>query len=730
MIGELTFDKSSQNVSLLLYSVFLIHRFGENDRIRRNYDPNSFVERMAAFMGTKAYNKDGREERTIFNKSLYAQYYGFITRFKDSENKEWLSLTVRGKKLLRYISEKNDEPSCNLRFYIKEENRHFVQDLLWTSILFDPHGKHNAGAQTSNTDVDPLGMIIRCVFDLGYASNDEIFYALFGLNKGDSGNERINKGYADLKRDIITKRNNDDYDYSSYFTDWGVVNKVSDAKVVNILTDPNFDILTKKENEFGIEYNYLSDSCSRFLKQSNLVHEVSMPQQLILYSHKKKTITQWINESLLGRYCTPPRYCIKIKSSDDSVSAENLIMLAHNSAFSNPQQDCFIIIDAQDETLLEEISGIFLPLFERVTDFTSPLFGSSSSSINISNNTNTIFPSNLHIIATITMSDNLSTNPVFDGQFKRLNIEDSTNVSLSDSIAQYTDYVKLLKKNYNVVLTGAPGTGKTFISKQIAAAMVADSTWSDLSKEQKEHVEFVQFHPSFDYTDFVEGLRPEGDNEFKLKDGVFKAFCKKAAESEDDTPFVFIIDEINRGEISKIFGELFYSIEPDYRGDETRVKTQYNNLISETDIFKDGFYVPENVYIIGTMNDIDRGVEAMDFAIRRRFAWREVTTEESADNMGLSDIAKKVMSALNKALNDAGLSNAYCIGGAYFRKLEGDDFATLWNYHLKGIVSEYFRGEPDADKKLKEVAKAYNAAYRLQDEQNGDITSEAPNTEN
>lgn len=381
----------------------------------------------------------------------------------------------------------------------------------------------------------------------------------------------------------------------------------------------------------------------------------------------------------------------------------------------------------------------------------------------------------------------------------------------------------LIQKKYNVVLTGAPGTGKTYLSKQIAARLIGDCSWEQLSDEQKSQIGFVQFHPSYDYTDFVEGLRPGKNGEFRRQDGVFKEFCKRAineaygyeqtkqsrkhsksidndrlmswikqqngktiksiksdttfdlivtddehlyaktstgterpisynavikyiqtgdydrehktydpalgqyildncplfSESVDNASdseivkplkkkdFVFIIDEINRGELSKIFGELFYSIEPDYRGPKGTVQTQYNNMIEDDDIFKAGFYVPENVYIIGTMNDVDRGVEAMDFAIRRRFGWKEVTAEESADNMGITGLARVKMDALNKALIEKGLTKAHCIGGAYFRKLEGDDFKALWDYHLEGIIFEYFRGEPDAPNKIEEIKKAY-----------------------
>ena len=411
----------------------------------------------------------------------------------------------------------------------------------------------------------------------------------------------------------------------------------------------------------------------------------------------------------------------------------------------------------------------------------------------------------------------------------------------------YQNISELLIVKRNLVLTGAPGTGKTFIAKSVAADIVSDGTkdWDTLVQEGCSQIGFVQFHPSYDYTDFVEGLRPGENGEFRRQDGVFKEFCKRALGDEDvvsevstnlfdkvynellddirggvitsyeritaddrglavndknkiifgpevknykttsirnlrllfdyyqskgvydattltrddlwgaistltsgktktldyteyrwalnqllsrvtdadkalveaepisnkeditKKPFVFIIDEINRGELSKIFGELFYSIEPDYRGPKGTVQTQYNNMVEDDDIFKSGFYVPENVYIIGTMNDVDRGVEAMDFAIRRRFGWKEVRAEESADNMGITGLARVKMDALNKALIEKGLTKAHCIGGAYFRKLEGDDFKALWDYHLEGIIFEYFRGEPDAQFKIDDIKKAY-----------------------
>ncbi len=286
-----------------------------------------------------------------------------------------------------------------------------------------------------------------------------------------------------------------------------------------------------------------------------------------------------------------------------------------------------------------------------------------------------------------------------------------------DIVYEYDNFllgecIELLMQNRNLILTGAPGTGKTYLAKQIA---------SEIGKYK-----FVQFHPSYDYTDFVEGLRPKNDNGnigFERKDGVFKEFCKEALNNQSSN-FVFIIDEINRGEISKIFGELFFSVDSGYRGEKGKVQTQYANLIEDGDEFKDGFYIPENVYIIGTMNDIDRSVESMDFAMRRRFAWKEIKAEDTQETIlndlgDLKDETIKRMNNLNKVIRDkeTNLSEAYCIGAAYFKKIKDNDyngdFNKLWENHLKGLLFEYTRGMQNQETILKELKNAYDLKDNL-----------------
>ena len=420
-------------------------------------------------------------------------------------------------------------------------------------------------------------------------------------------------------------------------------------------------------------------------------------------------------------------------------------------------------------------------------------------------------------------------------------------------------YSKMLLESKNIIFRGAPGTGKSYLAKQIAADIISNGftdKYADLTDEQKRQMEFVQFHPSYDYSDFVEGIRPkmneDGSMGFELQEGIFKRFVDKARKNlensqkskekikqevfaddvmanffdnieygvqefytikgnkftvtdvdekyiyiaipgnktvdklnlnidevrkmlesgrdfekvsditnffgkqfatqnysydfvlfkeikkeglkevktnvapEELKKYIFIIDEINRGEISKILGELFFSIDPGYRGKSGEVATQYSNMHDDPD---EKFYIPENVYIIGTMNDIDRSVDSFDFAMRRRFRFVEVKAKatqdmlESLENEVLKSKAVERMDRLNaEILKVDDLNENYQIGASYFLKLKTLSFEELWTDYLKPLLQDYVRGLYDEEGIMKRFERAYN--YQALSEGNADEATE------
>lgn len=198
------------------------------------------------------------------------------------------------------------------------------------------------------------------------------------------------------------------------------------------------------------------------------------------------------------------------------------------------------------------------------------------------------------------------------------------------------------------------------------------------------------------------------------------AGARAKAKQAELKKYIFIIDEINRGEISKIFGELFFAIDPGYRGRDGEISTQYANLHSDPD---EKFYIPENVYIIGTMNDIDRSVDSFDFAMRRRFRFVELKADEclemltSLEDEDLKAEAIKRMAALNKeiaAVED--LNKNYQIGAAYFLKLKTLTFDQLWTDYLQPLLQEYIQGMYDEESIMNRFAKAYGYKKPAEDE--------------
>ena len=312
-----------------------------------------------------------------------------------------------------------------------------------------------------------------------------------------------------------------------------------------------------------------------------------------------------------------------------------------------------------------------------------------------------------------------------------------------------------LLANFQIVFTGAPGTGKTHAARRIAAVVAGDSS----------RIASVQFHPGYDYSDFVVGMKPvliseetgkeifkdENGNpfttdtgkkdglrtlfvgktevSFRWTDGIFKTFADAArkaydaAEDKENAPkFVFLIDEINRADLSRVFGELFSLLEEDYRYPENRMGA----------MLPDGttFHLPKNLYVIGTMNDIDRSVESMDFALRRRFAWHEVEVsrseaiiDEKVRDSGAAEKLKNAMRDLNFEI--AGrevdgrvpvlglrLGSEYQLGGSVFARYAkcGGSFDKLWGSFVRTTLGEYLRGRSNREDLLGELKGIFDRA--------------------
>lgn len=363
--------------------------------------------------------------------------------------------------------------------------------------------------------------------------------------------------------------------------------------------------------------------------------------------------------------------------------------------------------------------------------------------------------------------------------------EEGVNDNINNSTDIQQKIIDALNANVKqIVLTGAPGTGKTWAVKEYAKKHAVDS-------------QFVQFHSSYDYTDFVEGIRPVTINDstkFIKLDGIFKAFCRKIVndqiikyvegknnnnqieyvqeytdikldeydeeelfkalkeiyiddsvdlnpENRDDSPkenYIFIIDEINRANLSKVFGELMYCLEESYRGFDERIQTQYSNLDTfykdkngnykqmKFDCFKYGFFIPKNLIIIGTMNDIDRSVESFDFALRRRFLWIDIKAnavmEEQLKSMFNGKLADEMIDKLIKLAKDinnaiyssnnveigSNLDESYHLGGSYYKDFDGTNIEVIYKNKIKPIINEYYRG------RKKDLAiKTINAIEKL-----------------
>ncbi|WP_436862899.1 AAA family ATPase [Staphylococcus caeli] len=261
---------------------------------------------------------------------------------------------------------------------------------------------------------------------------------------------------------------------------------------------------------------------------------------------------------------------------------------------------------------------------------------------------------------------------------------------LNDVFMEEENYIKLVnlvRKKKNIILQGAPGVGKTFVAKRLAYSM--------MGVKDKKRVQMVQFHQNYSYEDFVMGFRPTASG-FELRKGTFYNFCKRA-ESDIENDYFFIVDEINRGNLSKILGELFMLIENDKRGTELQLL-----YVDEK------FSVPPNIYILGMMNTADRSLSMLDYALRRRFAFYNMTTgflttgftayQEKLASSKFDSLIQCILNLNSEINSDESLGEGFMIGHSYFSNLSSvtdNELENIVDYEIIPLIKEYWFDEPD-----------------------------------
>ena len=600
------------------------------------YDANDWLSNDEYKRQLKNLIGDEQYASSYTKKAQITSYFGF-TEWEDISNERSLRrITSRGKSFYEHLLSKDFD--------------RINEDLL-ISLEENTFGRNNFGCPASDSDVEPPILFVRAILDLGYLTYKEFAYLLWKL-------EDCGGNYTDTKNEIISMRQ------ESSFTLPDAASKYTDAKPIMVL----------------VRWGFLSEDESN---SNGGKHIIINPK--VLSKHRQRMLN------------------LKIYNVDKDISDENCCNKNENK--SEKDFDIMITSDPINSNYtIEELGEILTEMYNGSGNKTTAIhmFGFKYGEVIDSNGyaaTKIISASEVPESYHVELNKGTAMYRVVKENEYGVRFADGLAVEEADVAVQkiLPTLPKRTRKAFelNSILYGAPGTGKTYATAKYALAITEgksleeynDVTREDIMSKYNQLVKdglvvFTTFHQNYGYEDFIQGIRPDTSTQemrFKTVDGVFKKIVETAMNMPEKD-FVIIIDEINRANISKVFGELITLIEDDKRWGE-------ENAVSATLPSGEIFAVPNNLYIVGTMNSADKSISLIDTALRRRFDFVEFVPDLTLiSDTNLKAVLKKLNEGIEKELNSTDL----LVGHSYFINKSADDICTIMNRNIIPLLYEYF----------------------------------------
>lgn len=600
------------------------------------YDANDWLSNDEYKRQLKALIGDEQYASSYTKKAQITSYFGF-TEWEDISNERSLRrITLRGKSFYEHLLAKDFDK---------------INEDLLISLEENTFGRNNFGCPASDSDVEPPILFVRAILDLGYLTYKEFAYLLWKL-------EDCGGNYTDTKNDIISMRK------ESSFTLPEAANKYTDAKPIMVL----------------VRWGFLSEDDSNSAGGKHII----------------------INPKVLTKY-RQRMLNLKIYNVDKDIFDENYFNKDENKL----EKDVDIVITSdpiKSNYTIEELGSILTEMYNGSGNKTTAIhmFGFKYGEVIDSNGyaaTKIISASEVPESYHVELNKGTAMYRVVKENEYGVRFADGLAVEEADVAVQkiLPTLPKRTRKAFelNSILYGAPGTGKTYATAKYALAITEgksleeynDVTREDIMSKYNQLVKdglvvFTTFHQNYGYEDFIQGIRPDTSTQemrFKTVDGVFKKIAETAMNMPEKD-FVIIIDEINRANISKVFGELITLIEDDKRWGE-------ENAVSATLPSGEIFAVPNNLYIVGTMNSADKSISLIDTALRRRFDFVEFVPDLTLiSDTKLKAVLKKLNEGIEKELNSTDL----LVGHSYFINKSADDICTIMNRNIIPLLYEYF----------------------------------------